>query len=173
MISSGPGTGAINASIIYDYHISGPTTQSGLVPAQVMSQLWATASGGDAGASLTIPGFLPYGPYGTINVCASSSPVDCGAYASAFSATSSGSLPVDGEITLSAVLDGNTLAAFVDPVITLPNGYTIAFSAGIGNTAVTSVPEPSTWTMMLAGLAGLGFAGWRKAKSGQAALSAA
>jgi hypothetical protein len=58
-------------------------------------------------------------------------------------------------------------------VITLPNGYTIAFSAGIGNTALTSVPEPSTWTMMLAGLAGLGFAGWRKAKSGQAALSAA
>jgi hypothetical protein len=62
MISSGPGTGAINASIIYDYHISGPTTQSGLVPAQVMSQLWATASGGDAGASLTIPGFFPTAP---------------------------------------------------------------------------------------------------------------
>jgi hypothetical protein len=80
------------------------------------------------------------------------------------SATSSGSLPVDGEITLYAVLDGNTLAAYVDPVITLPIGYTIAFSAGIGNSALSSVPEPSTWMMMLAGLAGLGFAGWRKAK---------
>ena len=35
------------------------------------------------------------------------------------------------------------------------------------NVAVGGVPEPSTWAMMLLGFAGLGFAGYRKAKSGQ------
>ena len=35
-------------------------------------------------------------------------------------------------------------------------GYGQAFSSG--------VPEASTWAMMLLGFAGLGFAGWRKAK---------
>jgi len=34
------------------------------------------------------------------------------------------------------------------------------------------VPEPSTWMMMLAGFAGLGFAGYRRAKAGHATLAA-
>ncbi len=29
-----------------------------------------------------------------------------------------------------------------------------------------AVPEPSTWAMMLLGFAGLGFAGWRRARQG-------
>ena len=35
------------------------------------------------------------------------------------------------------------------------------------------IPEPSTWAMMLLGFAGLGFAGYRKARSARTALSAA
>jgi len=38
--------------------------------------------------------------------------------------------------------------------------------------AVSTVPEPSTWVMMLLGFAGLGFAGYRKARSARTALSA-
>jgi hypothetical protein len=38
---------------------------------------------------------------------------------------------------------------------------------------LTPVPEPSTWAMMLLGFAGLGFAGYRKARSARTALSAA
>ncbi len=34
------------------------------------------------------------------------------------------------------------------------------------------VPEPSTWAMMLAGFAGLGFAGYRRARAGHATLAA-
>ena len=34
---------------------------------------------------------------------------------------------------------------------------------------VTSVPEPSTWAMMLIGFAGLGFAGYRRARRARAA----
>jgi hypothetical protein len=32
------------------------------------------------------------------------------------------------------------------------------------------VPEPSTWAMMLLGFAGLGFAGYRRARAGRATL---
>ena len=37
----------------------------------------------------------------------------------------------------------------------------------------SGVPEPSTWALMLLGFAGLGYAGFRKAQSGRAALAAA
>jgi hypothetical protein len=40
------------------------------------------------------------------------------------------------------------------------------------NCTFSTVPEPSTWAMMLLGFAGLGFAGLRKAKTPQAAPSA-
>jgi PEP-CTERM motif len=36
---------------------------------------------------------------------------------------------------------------------------------GLGGGSVSIVPEPSTWAMMLLGFAGLGFAGYRKAKA--------
>jgi hypothetical protein len=49
----------------------------------------------------------------------------------------------------------------------LPTGFDfINFQAVTGNVLITSIsgstiPEPSTWTMMLLGFAGLGFAAWR------------
>jgi hypothetical protein len=42
----------------------------------------------------------------------------------------------------------------------------------IGQTS-SSVPEPSTWAMLLIGFAGLGFAGYRKAKTTRTAFTAA
>jgi PEP-CTERM motif-containing protein len=48
------------------------------------------------------------------------------------------------------------------------------FETGLpGTTRGGTVPEPSTWAMMLLGFAGLGFAGYRKAHSARTALSAA
>jgi hypothetical protein len=43
-----------------------------------------------------------------------------------------------------------------------------ANGATIG-TEGTMVPEPSTWAMMLAGFAGLGFLGYRKVRQGKLA----
>jgi hypothetical protein len=41
-----------------------------------------------------------------------------------------------------------------------------ADSSILGNAfSVTAVPEPSTWAMMLAGFAGLGFLGWRGSRN--------
>jgi hypothetical protein len=38
---------------------------------------------------------------------------------------------------------------------------------------VAAIPEPSTWAMLLAGFAGLGFADYRRAKTPRSGLSAA
>ena len=58
---------------------------------------------------------------------------------------------------------------FVDPYFFIPisdpdaGDYTILTSAGIGNSPVSGVPEPSTWALMLIGFAGIGFAGYCRA----------
>ena len=41
-----------------------------------------------------------------------------------------------------------------------------------GDLTVFAVPEPSAWAMMLLGFAGLGYAGYRRARAGNAAVSA-
>ena len=44
------------------------------------------------------------------------------------------------------------------------NGFS-NFSSG----SATLVPEPSTWAMLVVGFAGLGYAGWRRAKAAPSA----
>ena len=52
--------------------------------------------------------------------------------------------------------------------------YTIeVLTDGIGNGPVSSTPLPSTWTMLIAGFIGLGFASYRGAKKTAAALAEA
>jgi hypothetical protein len=43
-----------------------------------------------------------------------------------------------------------------------------AFPARFISFVPTAIPEPSTWAMMTAGFAGLGFVGWRQARKGRA-----
>jgi hypothetical protein len=50
-----------------------------------------------------------------------------------------------------------------------PSGSTLSFRTGdlvIAN--VASVPEPSTWAMMILGFAGIGLMAYRRNKDGQA-----
>lgn len=55
-------------------------------------------------------------------------------------------------------------ADITDPItIDLPPGVTFTSASGVFLTHAGSVPETSTWTMMLAGFAGLGYAGYRRA----------
>jgi PEP-CTERM motif len=42
----------------------------------------------------------------------------------------------------------------------------------VGESVNTAIPEPSTWAMMALGFAGLGFAGYRKAKTSRAVFPA-
>lgn len=83
----------------------------------------------------------------------------------------------DGGVNGNPGYSGGTLkvSAFVDPMFTIDpstlnaNQYSLTFSPGISNAAT---PLPSTWLMLLGGLAGLGFVAHRGAKNGAAALAA-
>jgi hypothetical protein len=55
-------------------------------------------------------------------------------------------------------------ADITDPItIDLPPGVTFTSASAVFLTHAGSVPETSTWAMMLAGFAGLGYAGYRRA----------
>jgi hypothetical protein len=59
------------------------------------------------------------------------------------------------------------------PHYLLFGGYgdpTNQFGAVIGDVSLSAVPEPSTWALMLLGFAGLGFAGYRRARARLAPL---
>ena len=42
--------------------------------------------------------------------------------------------------------------ATVDPILTVPSGYSLILSPGVGNSAASAVPEPASWTMLAAGI---------------------
>jgi hypothetical protein len=64
----------------------------------------------------------------------------------------------------------------VDKVMLIPNGNLSELEMDPLLTSATArivaVPEPSTWAMMLVGFAGLGYAGYRRARVRQATLAA-
>jgi hypothetical protein len=66
------------------------------------------------------------------------------------------------------LLQGSYVVAFLDSSNATANSGAILETGGM-----SPVPEPSTWTMLLLGFAGLGFAGYRKARGARTALSAA
>jgi hypothetical protein len=79
--------------------------------------------------------------------------------------------PVSGAYPLFAVwsntAQGGYSAAFTG-VVDGVEYYNIQGSAAVSG----AVPEPSTWAMLLLGFAGLGFAGYRRARAGHATLAA-
>jgi hypothetical protein len=65
------------------------------------------------------------------------------------------------DITVTTANDGNAAGAgtveglvTMDPTFTVPAGYTIVLSTGVGNglQGQSGVPEPATWTMLAAGM---------------------
>lgn len=50
--------------------------------------------------------------------------------------------------------------------LNLPKGASVTTASGVFDSFVTTtVPEPSTWAMMLLGFAGLGYAGYRRTRN--------
>jgi PEP-CTERM motif-containing protein len=72
-------------------------------------------------------------------------------------------------INPSAHLDPGNALAFVTGLTFVTNG---SFT-GTMTPLTASVPEPSTWTMMLIGFAGVGFAAYRRTRRGSADLATA
>lgn len=72
--------------------------------------------------------------------------------------------------------DGSTARATIDPLLTIDPSlapyYNINYSSNLlidPLGSASAVPEPSTWAMMLAGFAGLGFVGYRRTARGRLA----
>jgi hypothetical protein len=77
-------------------------------------------------------------------------------------ATNSWDSSLSGNLTAGLYTIGITdLGPLQDPQ------YTITFDTAINQ--IAGVPEPSTWAMMMLGFAGLGYAGYRRARVAEAA----
>lgn len=153
--------------LIYYYHIFGPQTPTNLVPVQLTTTLRVSASGFVTTANATLAGdnITP------IIVCAGNSNCDP-ALGSYFSGTVNELLPFDGSIRMGLSINvyNGVGDAFIDPVLTVPTGYGIAFSNGIGNSAPqvdpgpTRVPEPESFLLVALGLAALATSRRKSAK---------
>jgi PEP-CTERM motif len=73
------------------------------------------------------------------------------------------------EITVSAVANvaymDASVSAFADPMITVPAGFSLELSPGIGNVAPATgppTPEPGSFTLLGIGTVCLGVYGWRR-----------
>ena len=73
-------------------------------------------------------------------------------------------------VTDNPTVDG-LIAADVAYAVANPASYSVSLfpgangdAFGAGQAFSSAIPEPGTWAMMLLGFAGLGFAGWRRAR---------
>ena len=143
------GDGPAGGTVVFDWEASGATSISG---------------GGMATASLYEDGTL------VAFACSSSMTGYC-AVGDAFAFNTKFSAPANATQVIEIDLIGGTtpfgggpFSAAIDPLITIdPSsvaaGYSLELSPNVTQSVVApSVPEPSTWTMLLAGFAALGFA---------------
>jgi hypothetical protein len=150
-------------TLTYYYSISGPDTADHRIDVQIATTMqiatsgsvvtlaFATLSGSDIAdtqvACLNIPDCVYEGGYG-------------------LALTLTEHISFHGWFALTVLLDvySGSASAFVDPVLTLPEGYTIVLSDGIGNGATArAVSEPGSLGLLVLGL--LGFAGSRRKSS--------
>jgi hypothetical protein len=78
--------------------------------------------------------------------------------------------PFTGTLTDSTTFKPDGSQTDVDTFVFSTNFGPLTGTISAPTTPVLVVPEPSTWVMMLFGFADLGFAGYRRAKSGHATL---
>jgi hypothetical protein len=85
-----------------------------------------------------------------------------------FNVTNGAPIIVFAELQGSGDTEGQGgVADFGDPPmlnLDLPAGASVTTASVFENFTTPTVPEPSTWAMMLIGFAGLGFAGYRRAR---------
>ena len=93
-------------------------------------------------------------------------PYDIQLYALASTGTQEGATP-NQPLTASAFAYIDPYFS-IDPSVADASAYSFTVSPGFGNapgSIPSAIPEPSTWAMMLLGFMGLGYAGYRRAKT--------
>ena len=140
---------------IFGYYVEIVAPTNVLVPITVASSATLTATGAaQAGYSLGVAGQ-------TLDVanCFSGSPASCGTrtISASMSLMSNQFYAVGMMADVSNFLGAGTGSAVVDPQFFFDGNFgpefAFVFSPGVGNGVVTSVPEPETLALMLAGLA--------------------
>lgn len=147
----------VGAAVVYHYEIAGTFDASGVVNGTMTTSM----SVGGQGFYTVIAGITgsEIAPSPDNAVCLSTTTTYCidnGYGASLQNHVFNVAFKPSGDIELAAaaqVVFGSAHAT-VDPVITLPSGYTLTLSPGAGN--VAPVPEPATWLMFVAGAGFIG-----------------
>ena len=143
----------------------------GLVDLTVQSKSYSTSAGaGDASTELDLkgmPGPIVGGPsVGYTYETGSNGGAPLGGFAESFNLnetyTTQADLPFAVSMLVSAASQNFSTGSgsgtsYLDPYFSVPNGYSILLSNGVGNSLPPAVPEIPTWSMMLFGFSGLGF----------------
>jgi hypothetical protein len=170
--ASGGPTGTLFENIVQYPNVVTPAHPFG---SDLMFNYKIALSSGDV-TSLTVAGFSGF------DVAAKQcSFAGCFAVATNGIAANSASRSADGDLITFSFTDliggthtGNLQAFtnapfFVDPIASFQNAAGSAFSIEItGPSSTPTVPEPSTWAMMLLGFAGIGFMAYRRKQNGPA-----
>ena len=175
----------------WDVQIEGPSEADMFVPILITGSYSALASGtGTAfagigtGLELGLRGTVGFVLGGEFGCSPAAVPSGCGSGAFALSTLVDDS-PSNGHIfsvfiQATGNLDGSfpgpmgSFSAFVDPHVSIDcakatfancSAYSLVVAPD-SFTKASGVPEPSVWALMLIGFAGLGFAGYRRTRSG-------
>ena len=150
------GPNYVGAAVVYNYSISGQFDASGMVAGTLTTSMSVSGTGGvNVVAGITGTNIDPTPDNGVCFSVTGSCPTDKGVYSTSLqNHTFNVNFSQTGQLELAAVAQVQFFGsahAMVDPVITLPAGYTLTLSSGAGN-SVTAVPEPSTWLLFAAGM---------------------
>jgi len=159
--SPNPAVGALSESFLtYYMWISGPTSAVQIL-LEAEGQTTAIGSSVFPTATLEIHGTIDGGnglSYTACSNCSGNSSFSINE-THAFQTNSTYIIKMDASVSDSS----GSGSAWVDPFFGAPDGFTITLSNNIGNLPLTeSVPEPSTWAMMILGFAGVGFLAYRR-----------
>ena len=143
------------SSLILKYYIEivGP---NGLAPLTVQASGWADTVGPNTGSYASLTLSIPANP---VFVAASQSGRAEQGFSESFSVDTSFATPTNTpfavQMTVNAIAQTytqlgvkNSASAYVDPVFSVPDGYTLLFSEGVGNEAF-SAPSPSPGSGLL------------------------
>jgi hypothetical protein len=171
-VSDGTNSGA-DAIVQVTYHVE-IVGEPGLVDLGVQASSSASSSGSGGGTTelqlIGLPGPTIDGPSEEYNFeTDTQGGAAAGGFPESFSVNTTYTTQADMPFAVSMLVSagsGNpsvgsgSATTILDPFFSVPDGYSIELSPGVGNT----VPEPSSWAMMLLGFAGLGFVGYRRTR---------